>query len=189
MYLVVGLGNPGREYEDTRHNVGFKVIDCLSEKLGFEMSKERFKSLFGEYILEGEKVIFLKPLTYMNLSGESVIEAIMFYKMPLENIIIVYDDMAINVGRIRIRNSGSHGGHNGMKSIINHLKSEDFSRIRIGIGSTENNIVDHVLGNFSKEEDKLIQKSVNTGADSVISIIKDGIITSMNKYNGFNANI
>lgn len=187
MYLVVGLGNPGREYANTRHNVGFKVIDCISERLGFNISKERFKGMFGEYIVGGEKVIFLKPLTYMNLSGESLIEAASFYKIPLENIIVVYDDMAVDTGRIRLRPSGSDGGHNGMKSIINHLGTKEFKRIRVGIGKAPRSIVDYVLGNFTSEEGELIKLSVEASAEAVISIINDGIQTAMNKYNTFNA--
>lgn len=187
MYLVVGLGNPGREYENTRHNVGFKVIDCLSNKLGFETSRERFKGMFGEYILGGEKILFLKPLTYMNLSGEALIEAASFYKIPIENIIVVYDDMAIDTGKIRLRPSGSDGGHNGMKNIILHLGSKDFKRIRVGIGKASVSIVDYVLGRFSKEDECIIEKSIIASADAVISIINDGIQNAMNKYNTFDA--
>lgn len=187
MYLVVGLGNPGKEYEDTRHNIGFKVLDYLKEDLGFEISKKRFNGLVGEYMLGEQKVLFLKPLTYMNLSGESIIEAINFYKIPLENIIIIYDDMAIDVGKIRIRSSGSHGGHNGMRSIINHLASLEFPRIRVGIGSSNGSIVDYVLGRFSSEESDLMEKSIAIAGESAKAIIENGVTYSMNKFNGFNA--
>ncbi len=187
MYLVVGLGNPGREYESTRHNVGFMVIDYLADKLDFNTSRERFKGMFGEYILGGEKIIFLKPLTYMNLSGEAIIEAASFYKIPLENIIIVYDDMAIDTGKIRIRPSGSDGGHNGIKSTINHLGSKEFPRIRVGIGKAPRGVVDYVLGSFTKEENVLMEKSIKAAGESVLSIITDGVQSSMNKYNSFDA--
>ena len=170
MHLVVGLGNPGKEYENTRHNVGFKVIDYLSQKFNFDMSRERFKGMFGESIIKGEKVLFLKPLTYMNLSGESVIEAVNFYKIPVENVIIIYDDMAIETGKLRLRPSGSDGGHNGMKSLINHLGTKEFKRIRVGIG---------------KEEETLIEKSVAEAGDAAISIIEIGIQNAMNKHNSF----
>ncbi|KMT22057.1 aminoacyl-tRNA hydrolase [Clostridium cylindrosporum] len=187
MYLVVGLGNPGKEYENTRHNVGFEVIDYLSNKLGFDTSRERFGGNFGEYIYAGEKIIFLKPLTYMNLSGESLIEAASFYKIEAENIIVVYDDMAIETGKIRLRPSGSDGGHNGMKNIIAHLQSKEFKRIRVGIGKAPRSIVDYVLGKFTNEERKLIDKSVEAAGEGVMSIIQDGIQNAMNKYNTFNA--
>ena len=185
MHLVVGLGNPGKEYENTRHNIGFKVIDYLSQKFNFDMSRERFKGMFGESIINGEKVLFLKPLTYMNLSGESVIEAVNFYKIPVENVIIIYDDMAIETGKLRLRPSGSDGGHNGMKSLINHLGTKEFKRIRVGIGKAPGSIVDYVLGRFSSEEETLIEKSVAEAGDAAISIIEIGIQNAMNKHNSF----
>jgi PTH1 family peptidyl-tRNA hydrolase len=145
MYLVAGLGNPGREYEGTRHNIGFMVLDYMSQKFGFNISKIKLKGLIGEYVLKGEKILFLKPSTFMNLSGESIREAADFYNIPKENIIIIYDDMALEVGRLRIRPSGSDGGHNGMKSIIYQLNSKDFPRVRVGIGKSNYDTVSHVL--------------------------------------------
>ncbi|MEG2337513.1 MAG: aminoacyl-tRNA hydrolase [Clostridium sp.] len=186
MYLVVGLGNPGREYEGTRHNAGFEVIDCLSRKFGFNMDRERFKGNFGEYIIDGQKTIFLKPLTYMNLSGEALIEAASFYKIDPENIIVIYDDMAIDLGKIRIRPSGTDGGHNGMKNILLHLQTKDFPRIRVGIGKAQRGIVDYVLGKYSDEERKIMDKSVEVSADAVVDMIKGSISNAMNKYNTFN---
>jgi PTH1 family peptidyl-tRNA hydrolase len=185
MYLVVGLGNPGREYEGTRHNVGFEVIDCISEKLNFQVSKIKFKGLIGEFIISGEKVLFLKPSTFMNLSGESVRDAAEFYKIPPENIIVVYDDVAIDVGRLRIRGSGSDGGHNGMKNIIYHLNSDSFPRVRVGVGAPKGDMVSHVLGRFSDEERKAIDETIKVAADAVIEIIQNGVQSSMNRYNGF----
>jgi PTH1 family peptidyl-tRNA hydrolase len=187
MYLVAGLGNPGLEYEGTRHNAGFYVIDYLSEKLNFKVSKIKFKGKIGDCMIGDEKVIFLKPGTYMNASGESVVEAASFYKIPVENIIIVYDDKDIPIGRIRIRPSGSDGGHNGMKSIIYNLNSNEFKRVRVGIGNPDKDMVSFVLGRFSKEEAALVKQAMMTAGDAVIEIIKNGIMSSMNKYNAFNS--
>lgn len=187
MYLVVGLGNPGREYEGTRHNVGFDVIDYLAEKLNVPVSKIKFKGLMGDCSLKGDKVIFLKPSTFMNLSGESVRDAADFYKIPDENIIIIYDEVAVEAGRIRIRPSGSDGGHNGMKSIIYQLGSDKFPRIRVGIGAPRFGMVDHVLGRFTEDEKKLMNESIKAAGDAALSIIENGVQSSMNRYNGFKA--
>jgi PTH1 family peptidyl-tRNA hydrolase len=186
MYLVVGLGNPGREYDGTRHNVGFEAIDYLSDKLNFEVSKIKFKGKIGEKNISGEKVIFLKPSTYMNLSGESVREAAAFYKIPFENVIVIYDDVAIEVGKIRIREKGSDGGHNGMKSIINQFGNDTFPRVRIGIGAAKGDMVSHVLGGFRVEEKKAIIEAIMAAGDAAIEIIVNGTQSSMNKYNSFN---
>ncbi|TDT63457.1 aminoacyl-tRNA hydrolase [Fonticella tunisiensis] len=185
MYLVAGLGNPGGEYEGTRHNVGFDVIDYLSDKLGFQVNKIKFKGSVGEYIVKGDKVLFLKPSTFMNLSGESIREAADFYKIPVENIIVVYDDVAIDVGRLRVRPSGSDGGHNGMKSIIYQLSSDKFPRVRVGIGASKGDMISHVLGKFSQEERKLIDEVIKAAADAVMEIIENGVQSAMNKYNSF----
>jgi PTH1 family peptidyl-tRNA hydrolase len=187
MYLVAGLGNPGSEYEGTRHNAGFYVIDYLSEKLNFKVSKVKFKGKIGDCMIGDEKVIFLKPGTYMNASGESVAGAASFYKIPVENIIVVYDDKDIPLGRIRIRPSGSDGGHNGMKSIIYNLNSNEFKRVRVGIGTPDNDMVSFVLGRFSAEETALVKQAMMTAGDAIIEIIKNGITSSMNKYNAFNS--
>jgi peptidyl-tRNA hydrolase, PTH1 family len=185
MYLVAGLGNPGREYEGTRHNVGFDVIDYLSGKLGVDVNKIKFKGLLGEYNFKGEKILFLKPSTFMNLSGESVREAAAFYKIPVENIIVIYDDIAIDAGRIRIRVSGSDGGHNGMKSIIYQLNSDKFPRVRVGVGAPKYGLVDHVLGRFSDEERKLVDEAVKASGEAVMEMIQNDVQTAMNKYNSF----
>lgn len=185
MYLVVGLGNPGREYEGTRHNIGFEVVDYIASKLGFEVSKIRFKGLIGDTSMGGEKVIFLKPSTFMNLSGNSVSEAAAFYKIPVENIIVIYDDISIDFGRIRIRPSGSDGGHNGMKSIIYQLGRNDFPRIRVGIGGPDRNLASYVLGRFKKEEMDKLPIMLKTAYDAVLEIIQSDVQSSMNKYNSF----
>lgn len=185
MHLIVGLGNPGREYEGTRHNVGFEAIDYLSQKLGFEVTKIKFKGLLGEKTINGGKVLFLKPSTFMNLSGESVREAVAFYKIPIENVVVVYDDVALDVGRLRIREKGSDGGHNGMKSIIYQLASDSFPRVRIGIGGARGSMVSHVLGGFRQEEREDIKSAIEAAGDAVLEIIANGTQSAMNKYNSF----
>ena len=135
MYLVVGLGNPGKEYEGTRHNIGFEAIDYLSDKYNIELNREKFKGVFGEGFIKGKKVILLKPTTYMNLSGDSIREVANFYKLSNEEIIVLYDDISLAVGRLRIREKGSHGGHNGIKSIIANLSTDVFPRVKIGVGA------------------------------------------------------
>lgn len=185
MYLVAGLGNPGREYEGTRHNMGFEVIDYLSSKLGVEISKIKFKGLMGEGNISGEKIIFLKPSTFMNLSGISISEAASFYKIPVQNIIIVYDDISIDFGRIRIRPSGSDGGHNGMKSIIYQLGSDEFPRVRVGIGGPDKNLVSYVLGRLKEEEVKNLPEIKEAASAAVLETIENGVQSAMNKYNCF----
>lgn len=185
MYLIVGLGNPGDEYRHTRHNVGFDVIDLLSSKYNISVNRIKFRGMYGEGNIMNEKVIILKPATYMNLSGESVAEVVNFYKIPKENIIIVYDDISLEIGRLRIRNNGSAGGHNGIKNIILNLSTEEFSRIKVGVGQPKGNLVSHVLGKFSKEEREVVGKMVEASADAVVTIIKEGASTAMNKFNGF----
>jgi PTH1 family peptidyl-tRNA hydrolase len=186
MYLVAGLGNPGREYEGTRHNAGFDVIDYMSDSMGFKVSKIKFKGLTGEAFIGGEKVMFLKPSTFMNSSGESIREAAQFYGIPVEKIIIIYDDTAIQVGRVRIRASGSDGGHNGMKSIIYQLNSDSFPRVRVGIGEKRGDMVSYVLGRFSKEERALVDQAIEHAAKAVVEIIENNIQSAMNLYNGSN---
>lgn len=187
MYLVAGLGNPGREYEGTRHNIGFEVIDRLSAKLGNEVSKIKFKGLMGDANIKGERVILLKPSTFMNLSGISICEAASFYKIPVENIIVVYDDISIDFGRIRIRPSGSDGGHNGMKSIIYQLGRDDFPRIRVGIGGPDRSLSSYVLGRFREEEAKSLPEIVEVACEAIFETIENGVQSAMNKYNSFKA--
>lgn len=184
MYLIVGLGNPGIEYSHTRHNVGFDVIDLLAEKYNIKINRIKFKGSIGEGSIAGEKVILLKPSTFMNLSGESVIEACNFYKIPKENIIVLYDDISLEVGRLRVRPEGSAGGHNGIKNIIQHLSSEVFPRVKVGVGQPKGDLVRHVLGNFSKEEKEVLSKVFQNAALAAVLIISDGITEAMNKYNG-----
>jgi len=187
MYLVIGLGNPGDEYKHTRHNVGFDVINLMAEKYNVSVNRIKFKGICGEINIAGEKVILLKPNTYMNLSGESVREAAFFYKVPSENIIIIYDDISLDVGKLRIRSKGSAGGHNGIKSIISNLSSDVFLRIKIGVGQPERSLVSYVLGRFQSEERILVEKTFEASIKAVETIIAKGSTEAMNEFNGFNA--
>ena len=185
MYLIVGLGNPESDYSKTRHNMGFNVINKLSEKYGIEVNKSKFKGLVGNGIIEGEKVLLLKPQTFMNLSGESIIEAMNFYKIQEDELIVIYDDIDIEPGSIRIRRNGSAGTHNGMKSIIEHLKTENFTRIRVGIGKPKEHVdmISHVIGHVPEEELEELDKGTTIAKDATIEIIKNGIGSAMNKFN------
>lgn len=186
MYLIVGLGNPESDYSKTRHNMGFNVINKLSEKYNIDVNKNKFKALYGQGMIEGEKVILVKPQTFMNLSGEAVVEFVNFYKIPEENLIVIYDDFDTEPGKIRIRKFGTAGTHNGMKSIIGILKTEKFPRVRIGIGKPTDEHIDmitHVIGFVSDEDRKVLEEGVNKGAEAVSEIMKNGIDSAMNKYN------
>lgn len=186
MYVVVGLGNPGIEYEKTRHNIGFNAIDYIAEDLNIKVNKSKFKGLYGESYIENEKIILLKPQTFMNSSGISVREIADFYKVDIKKLIIIYDDISIPLGKIRIRPSGSAGGHNGVKSIIYQLSSDEFPRIRIGIGAPDNNLINYVIGNFSNTEEKIVFDMLKIAKEAVYSLISYGVQTSMNKYNCYN---
>jgi len=183
MYLIVGLGNPGREYENTRHNVGFVAIDYLAEKLGIKLGKIKFKGIYGEGFIGNEKCILLKPQTFMNLSGQSVREAAEFYKIEPQNIIVMYDDVNLEVGKVRIRPSGSAGGHNGMKNIIYLLNTDEFPRIRFGVGAPEHDLVDHVLGKFSDEDGKSVTNAIKNTDDILNVIFKMGVGEAMSRFN------
>ena len=187
MFLIVGLGNPGREYENTRHNIGFDAIDVIADKYNIEVSRIKFKGVYGEGFVNGEKVILLKPATYMNLSGESVREVMDFYKLSEEDILVIYDDVSLDVGRIRIREKGSAGGHNGIKSIIANIGTDVFSRIKVGVGKPQGDLVKHVLGTFSKEDREGLNKVLEVVAMASETIIKEDAKEAMNKLNGFNA--
>ncbi|SKA78767.1 peptidyl-tRNA hydrolase, PTH1 family [Clostridium sp. USBA 49] len=184
MHLIVGLGNPGDDYKNTRHNIGFDALDLIASKYNIKINRIKFKGIYGDGIIAGEKVILLKPSTYMNLSGESVIEALNFYKIPKENMIVIYDDISLPVGRMRIRPEGSAGGHNGIKNIIRHLSSESFPRIKVGIGEPKGDLISYVLGHFSKEEREILDKIFSYVSDAVETIIKKGVTEAMNKFNG-----
>lgn len=186
MYLIVGLGNPGNEYRMTRHNIGFETIDYIAAQHNIKINKLKFKGLYGEFIHKGEKVIFLKPQTYMNLSGSSVVEFCNFYKIPAENVVVISDDTSLERGRIRLRARGGAGGHNGLKSIIYQLKTEGFPRIKIGIGSATNEnmeLTDFVLGRFSKDEIPVLESAMIRASKAVFDIIEHDVDYSMNANN------
>lgn len=187
MFLIVGLGNPGREYEDTRHNIGFKVVDNIAKEYNIEINRQKFKGTYGEGFIEGKKVILLKPNTYMNLSGESVREVVDFYNLDNDEVLVIYDDISLDVGKLRIREKGSAGGHNGIKSIIAHLGSDVFSRIKVGVGQPDSDLVKHVLGRFTKEEMVVLSESIEASTKATAEIIKNDVKTAMNQFNGFKA--
>lgn len=184
MYLIAGLGNPGKEYEKTRHNVGFTAIDYLAYKYNISVSKIKFKGIYGDGIIGGEKCILLKPQTYMNLSGESVREISEYFKIDTDKIIVVYDDVALEPGKVRIRPKGSAGGHNGMKSIIYQLQSDEFVRVRFGVGEPEHDMTNHVLGKFSEADGNKVSDAIRTLPEIIESIIRKGVNDAMNKFNG-----
>lgn len=186
MYVVIGLGNPGKKYSGTKHNVGFDAIDCLSQRNNVKVTKIKHQSIYGEFNLNGEKVILVKPQTYMNNSGISVKSIVEYYKIPIENIIVLYDDIDIEIGSLRIRKKGSAGSHNGMKSIIYHLQKDNFPRVRIGIGKPGEKIdlVNHVLGGFNKEDRQRVDDIILKAAKAVEEIINTDIDKAMNMYNG-----
>lgn len=185
MKIIVGLGNPGKEYEKTRHNTGFMVLDKLSDKFNIEIKKEKNKALIGTGEINGEKVMLVKPQTFMNLSGEAIRPLIDFYKEDVENIIVIFDDIDLEIGQIRIKERGSAGTHNGMKSVITHLGTEKFKRIKVGIGKPKENmdLIGHVLGKFSDDEFKTLENSMNNAVEATIMIVKNEVSKAMNTYN------
>ena len=184
MFVVAGLGNPGRKYEKTRHNMGFWAVDRLAEKNDIKIKKIKHKALIGDGIISGEKVLLVKPQTYMNLSGESLREIVDYYNVDLSRLLVIYDDFDIEAGSLRIRKKGSAGSHNGMKSIINQLGSQDFPRIRVGIGAGGGlEWKDYVIGRMSEREARLLEHTADRAADAVQCILEKGIDRAMNEYN------
>lgn len=193
-YLIAGLGNPGTKYENTRHNAGFQSLDKLAEKLCVQVKEEKFRGLIGEAFHDGKKLILLKPQTYMNLSGESVAEAAAYYDMPPENILVIYDDINLAPGKLRVRLSGSAGGHNGMKSIVASLGSSQFPRVRVGVGMNEVidsegnahriDLAQHVLAKLTGETRAAIEEAEEKAAEAALCILDEGMETAMNRYNG-----
>lgn len=186
MYLIVGLGNPTKKYEHTRHNIGFDVIDYLADQYNISMNTKKFKGICGTGVIEGSKLLLLKPQTFMNLSGNSVGEAAAYYKLdPAQDLIVIYDDIDLDPGSLRIRKKGSAGGHNGMKDIIAHLETQEFPRIRVGVGAKieGQDLVNHVLGHFSGEDRELVQEAVRSASDAVRLMVQGEIDAAMNQYN------
>ena len=190
MYLIAGLGNPGREYENTRHNAGFASIDRLAEKNHISIDMKKFQALCGTGYIGGQKVLLLKPQTYMNLSGESLRAACDFFKIdPEQELIVIYDDISLAPGQLRIRAKGSAGGHNGIKSIISHLGTQVFLRVKVGVGEKPQgwDLADYVLGHFSKEEQQVMQESFDRAADAAAALLSEEVQQVMNEYNTHNA--
>ncbi len=184
--MVVGLGNPDKKYRNTRHNTGFIAVDYMAGELGIELSKKKFDSLTAEAVIAEEKVLLMKPQTYMNLSGVAVEKAASFYKISPENVIVIFDDISLPVGRMRIRRKGTHGGHNGIRSIIDYLQSENFPRVKVGIGERPNphyDLADWVLSTFKEDELKSIKEVAGHCLDIVKLIIEGNIEQAMSKYN------
>lgn len=186
MYIIAGLGNPESKYDRTRHNIGFRLIDELAARNGITFSDRKHNGLCGKGIISGEKVLLVKPLTYMNLSGECVGPAADYYKVEPENVIILFDDISLDVGRIRIRKKGSAGGHNGIKSIIAHLGSENFPRLKFGVGDKPKgmDLADYVLGRFSSQDEATVSEGIKRACEAVECMIGEGCDAAMNKYNG-----
>ena len=185
-WLLVCLGNPGREYEGTRHNIGFLTADELERREGVKINKLRYRALTGEVRAGGQRVLVLKPQTYMNLSGESVKLAGGFYKIPPDHVLVVSDDVALPLGKLRIRAGGSAGGHNGLKNIIAHLGTDQFPRIRVGVGAPEHpdhEMIDWVIGKFSPAEKKVVDEAVARALDAALCVIERGVNEAQNRYN------
>jgi len=184
MKLIVGLGNPGAEYEKTRHNVGYRLVDLLADRWDISLKRRKFQGRCGEGMCGTERVALLKPETFMNRSGGSVVEAWQFFKVALGEIVVLVDDMNLGLGRVRLRGDGSAGGHNGLKSVIERLGSEEFSRLRIGIGQASGDgAVDHVLGKFDPDEEAVMKASIGRAADCVECLVREGLDAAMSKYN------
>lgn len=185
-YLIAGLGNPGEQYAFTRHNAGFLALDEIAERAGIRVKSLKFKSLYGTGQIAGKKVVLLKPQTFMNASGEALRDAAQFYKIPMEKVIVLYDDISLDVGRLRIRRKGSDGGHNGIKSILYLTGSDQFPRIKLGVGKKphpEMDLADWVLSRFTKEEGKLLEEAIDKAAQALELMIQDNTEEAMNRFN------
>lgn len=185
MYIIIGLGNPEKDYSNTRHNMGFQVINKLAKEYEIEVTKSKFKGLYGTGVIEGEKVILLKPQTFMNLSGESVKEILQFYKIDTEQILLIYDDIDIEPGAIKVRKTGGPGTHNGMKSVVHELNTQNFKRVRVGIGTPEDkeDLIEYVIGAIPEEDKEKLEKGIELAKEAVVEIIKSGIDIAMNEFN------
>ena len=187
-WLIVGLGNPGREYEHSRHNCGFRAIDRLADRLGGKIDKAKFQGLYGKTLYGGKPLYLLKPLTYMNLSGQSVLQLSAYFQIPPQRIIVLFDDISLEPGRLRVRAEGSAGGHNGIKSVIAQLGSEAFPRVKIGVGAKPNpdyDLAAWVLGAFPPAEEKAVSAALDAAGDAALTILDKGVPEAANRYNGF----
>ena len=186
MYIIAGLGNPGKEYMGTRHNAGFSVIDELADKYNISVDTAKHKGLIGKGVIAGQKVILVKPMTYMNNSGECVRAVMDYYKADIEDVIVIFDDISLEPGKLRLRPKGSAGGHNGIKSIIAHLGSDQFKRIKFGVGDKPKgwDLADWVLGRFKAEDAADVKNGIDRACDALVCILNEGIESGMNKFNG-----
>ena len=185
-WLIVGLGNPGTQYENTRHNCGFRAIDILGQKLGCKIDKSKFQGLYGQAMYNGTKLFLLKPMTYMNLSGRSVLQLSAYFQIPPQRIIVIFDDISLEVGRLRVRSNGSAGGHNGMKSIISELGSQEFPRVKVGVGAKphpEQDLADWVLSGFTALEEKALKTALDNAGEAALCLIEKGVMEAANRYN------
>lgn len=186
-WLIVGLGNPGREYEKSRHNAGFRAIDLLSQQLHCPIDRARFQGLYGQTVYQGQKLYLLKPMTFMNLSGQSVLQLSAFFKVPPQRIIVLFDDISLEPGRLRVRGDGSAGGHNGIKSIIAELGSQDFPRVKIGVGAKPHpdyDLAAWVLSSFSAQEEKALEPALRRAGEAALAVIDHGVAEAANRFNG-----
>ena len=186
-WLIVGLGNPGKEYERSRHNCGFRALDILAKELGCSVDRGKFQGLYGQTVYHGKKLYLLKPLTYMNLSGRSVLQLSAYFSIPPQRIIVLFDDISLEPGRLRVRADGSAGGHNGIKSIIQELGSQSFPRVKIGVGAKPHpdyDLADWVLSSFSAQEEKALSVSLPNAAQAALAIIDHGVPEAANRFNG-----
>lgn len=184
-YLLAGLGNPGHKYRGTRHNVGFMALDRLAERYRLELREEKFKGSFTTGRIVDCKVAMLMPETYMNRSGESVVEAASYYDIPAERIVVAHDDIDLEPGRLKVKSGGGHGGHNGLRDIADKLGSKDFARVRIGVGRPEHgSVTDHVLGRFTRDEEPIIARVLDAAADAIEMILDEGVDAAKNRFNG-----
>jgi PTH1 family peptidyl-tRNA hydrolase len=186
-WLIVGLGNPGREYEKTRHNAGFRALDLLADSLGCKVDRLKFQGLYAQVNYGGKKLFLLKPQTYMNLSGRSVLQLSAYFNIPPQRIIVMFDDISLEPGRLRVRADGSAGGHNGIKSIIAEIGSQDFPRVKIGVGAKPHpdyNLADWVLSNFSAQEDKALEPALKHAGEAALAVMEHGVYEAANRFNG-----
>ena len=191
-WLIVGLGNPGGNYAKTRHNVGFRTVDLLAKRLGVKIDRAKFRGLYAQSGFQGKKLILLKPQTFMNNSGLSVLEAAHYFKLPPERVVVLFDDISLDVGRLRVRAEGSAGGHNGIKSIIGGLNSQSFPRVKIGVGAKPHpdyDLADWVLSNFTKEEETLLAPTLEAAAEAALLLIEQGVPAAAAKFNGWKPQI
>ena len=185
-WLIVGLGNPGKEYARSRHNCGFRAIDLLSDRLGCPIEKSKFQGLYGKTVYHGTPLYLLKPQTFMNLSGRSVVQLSAYFNIPPQRIIVMYDDISLAPGRLRVRGNGSAGGHNGIRSVIAELGSQEFPRVKIGVGAKPNpeyNLADWVLSGFSPEDEKLVSAAQKRAGEAALTILESGVMEAANRFN------